>query len=392
MAKNAQCCFTWGWIIQILLWLAIIFIVVAHLTVENGVKIFSIILFSFSYLAYLITACCSPMCSYLFNKHKADSIHNYMKTLYYNPPIIEWHVECYHYVTRHHTTRDSKGNTKHHTSEEKVVTHRETERLNYYTWRDISGLFLLDSHKVFQGEKKVYIKLELALNVEFADEITRLDYQRQKDSFYHRNRWRDSHISFRETTKVDGHKQYHMVRISDKRPPCVNGYMYLLLTFVFPIVELFKLYVNQFCIDQDYTLKKVLSTRYNLIEEEHAKTWVASVPQIVIFSQPAVIYNDAPQPMHNSPVLPSMDELETAKTFNHQVSFQHQPADNYTPHFTGQIPPQQEVSGQMYSSMAGNQQPSYYNNEANPNTSLPANQYPNNPELPGQTDLQEKLI
>jgi hypothetical protein len=82
------------------------------------------------------------------------------------------------------------------------VTHKESENFLYYSWRDISGLTLLDSHKVFRGPKKVYIKLELEKEIEFADDITRLDYQKQKDNFYYRNRWRDIHVDLSEVRDI----------------------------------------------------------------------------------------------------------------------------------------------------------------------------------------------
>jgi hypothetical protein len=334
---GTKCCITWCWIIQVLLWASIIFFIFGVTSRDDGLFSGSLATLITFYVIYVISNLCSPAMSYLCHKHGAFSIHNLMKQIFYNPPTIRWHVECYHYETSYHTHTDSNGNTRTETKSNRVTTFTGSRDFHYYTWRDVSGLFLLDSHKVYNGEKKVYIKLELNLDVDFADDITRLDYQRQKDDFYYENRWRDTHISFSESKIVNGFNQYNMVRISDYRPAGINCGWFLIFTFFFPFAEIYKMYVDSFCIDQDYTVKKVVSSRYNLQVEEHAQKWVVSLPTLVIFNQPQIVYNEAPNPIHNSPVLPSMEELEQAKNFSYSSTGN---KDNYTPHFQKESPSQ----------------------------------------------------
>jgi hypothetical protein len=315
-----------------------IFFIVGLTVGDQGLFSGSIATMITFYVIYIISNLCSPSLSYLCHKHGALSIHNLMKEIFYNPPTIRWHVECYHYETTYHTHTDSNGDTRTETRQHRVTTYSGSRDFHYYTWRDVSGLFLLDSHKVYNGEKKVYIKLELALDVNFADDITRLDYQRQKDDFYYENRWRDTHISFSESKIVSGFNQYNMVRISENRPPGVNWGYFLLFTFFLPMAEFYKMYVDSFCVDQDYTVKKVVSSRYNLQVEEHAQKWIVSIPTLVIFNQPQIVYNEVPSPIHNTPVLPTMEELEQAKSFTY--SSNHGNKDNYRPHFQKESPSQ----------------------------------------------------
>ncbi len=333
--KSDKCFKIWAWIIQVLLWIAIPFLIISLILYEwQDSQTATITTTSILYIIYVITNSCSPMCKYLFHKYSSDSIHKLMKNLFYNPPVITFRIECYHYETRVRTHRDSKGNT--HTSYErrKVTTWWGSEKFNYFSWRDISGLFLLDSGKVLQSEKKVYIKLALSKNFQFADDITRMDYQRQKDLFYSRNRWRDTHCSLTENRTINGFNEYNMVRISDKKPPCISGWAFLFFTYILPFSELFKMYINTFCVEQDYSIKKVLSTRYNLVQQEHAAPWVPHVPTVAIFDQPRVVYEELPAPLHDNPVLPSMDDLENAKSFTGvHGAMNENVGENYTPYF-----------------------------------------------------------
>ena len=158
MSCRSVCYKIWCWFIMLLLWLSILLIIIAftYRTVERG---FAIILILFSYFGYIITNSSSSTCKYLFNKHKTESIHELMKRNFSSPPKLIFHVECYHYETRTTTSTDSDGNSKTESKEEKVVTYTESRSFIFYTWRDTSGLFLLDSHKVFRNFNKTYIKL-----------------------------------------------------------------------------------------------------------------------------------------------------------------------------------------------------------------------------------------
>jgi hypothetical protein len=339
-----KCRRVWSWMVMLFLWASLILIIISASTEEIETLHIGIGFSIFFYIAYIITAFCSPTFSYLFNKHKADSIHDYMKGMFYTAPKLTWHIECYHYETRVHHHKNSDGSTSTTHERVKIVTHTASEDFHYYSWRDISGLFLLDSHKVFRSQKKIYIKLELDHDVDLADDITKYDYQRQKDDFYSRHRWRDVHVDLSERRHIPGLNQFNMVRISNVHPPCVNKWMYLLFVFILPLVEFYKMYVEQFCINQDYKIKKVISTRFNLNQPQHFEPYQHLVPALVIFEQPRMVYNEQTVLIHDTPSIPTLDELDEAKKFSNGFSYPqfnqggnvHQ---NYQPHF--QVPVQQ---------------------------------------------------
>jgi hypothetical protein len=327
MSCSSICYKIWCWVNMMLLWVSITFTIIAFIyqTEERG---FAIFLLFFFYIGYIITNSLSSTCKYIFNKHKSESIHELMKRNFSNPPKLNFHVECYHYETRTKTTTDSEGNTKTESSEEKVVTYSESRPFIFYTWRDTSGLFLLDSHKVFRNFYKTYIKLHIDLEVEFADDITKYDYYRTKDEFYNQNKYRDTHINISESKNVDGFETHNMVRITSTEPFGVNKFFFIIFLIILPFMEFYKIYVDLYCVHQNYKLKKIISSRYNVNSPEYAHKWEQEVPRMVIYNEPQVVYNRAPFPMHDSPNMPSLDEIEEAKN-NYEVYEQSERSVNF---------------------------------------------------------------
>jgi hypothetical protein len=297
-----------NWILQILV-LAVIIAIPILISMDPNNNLWMLILIFLTYIAYIINELCSPTFAYLRNKHKANTIHDYMNNLYTTPPTKTFHVECYHYETRIHTERDNNGETRTRTERVKIVTHRGSQDFYYYSWRDISGIFLLETSKFLDKDfKKAYIKLKVNLDVLYAEDGTHTDYIIQRDVFYCANRWRDQHMHTWETTTLPGLEKYNMVRVSDNKTPYVNKGMFLLFTLLFPFAEFYKIYVNQYCEDQTYTLKKVISSRNNLNQPTHFERYESMVPKLCIYGE-VIVYTKETVLIRSSPYMPSEDDL-----------------------------------------------------------------------------------
>lgn len=315
---ESKCRHFFNWFAQLGVLATLIFLLISIIGDDGdllGPAIGSFVTF---YILYIIMCFCSPTFRYLINKHKADSIHNHMEKLYYTPPTVTFHAVCYHYETYHYTETDSDGKTHHRTRTERVVTHSEYENFRFCSWRDVSGCFLLDSEKFLRKEnsQKVYIKLELDLDFDFADDMSRYDYEMQKTQFKMRNIYRDVHMDFTETQDISGFTKYNLVRITEETPACLNCGVYLLFTFIIPVVEFYKIYINSFCIQQDYTLKKVMSTRYNLNvpNEEFNNRFQNNVPKLIIYGE-EINFNNAPTDFNKVYDLPTEEELSESKKY-----------------------------------------------------------------------------
>ena len=313
--KERNCCYDFFcWFFQICVWMLIIIVIVLIINFNednNNIAVGVLVLF---YIVYLILEFCSPMSSYLCHKTTDIGIHQKMGEYFRTPPLITFYCECYHYVIRHHTRRTKNG-TRHYTTKEKVITYTETYNLPYYSERDVSGLFLLNGEKAYI-ERKHYIKLELNEEINFADAISYMDYQYQKEYFWRKNRFRDTHFYFNENRTIPGMIRHNLIKISEQEPCTVNYFFYFIFTII-PFVEFYKIYVNSFCIFQRFKVRKLVSTRYDLNQPVYANF----VPQINL-----VVQQYDYQPEYYNYVnneykvdLPTQEELEKAKEYQNFV-------------------------------------------------------------------------
>ena len=316
--KEDNCCYnTFCWIFQIAVWAAIavtvVLLIMDSLNGDAAGGMFGGL--GFIYVVYLILEFCSPTSKYLCNKSSDQGIYEKMGRHFRTPPEIRFHCECYHYVTRHHTRRDSQGRVEHYTTTERVTTYTETYSLPYYSERDVSGLFYLNCDAAYV-RRKHYIKLELKEEINFADAISYMDYEFEKDRFWRRNRFRDIHFDFTESRVVPGMVHHNLIKMTQEEPCSVNYGLFFLFT-ILTFSEFYKSYVNSFCVYQKFKVRKLVSTRYDLNQPVYQNF----VPQInIIINQ----YQYQPQDYNyiNNQIdvqLPTQEELERAKQYQSKV-------------------------------------------------------------------------
>lgn len=189
------------------------------------------------YILYLILEFCSGTCRYLLNKRSNEGIKAKMGQLFKSRPEIRFYVECYHYETQYYYVRNSRGEQERRSRQVRVVTHRETQFFNYYSVRDISGLLNLNCN-IAQIQRKCYIKLELDEEMNFADAISVSDYEREKEEFKERNRYRDDFMDFSEKWSLPGMVHHNLIKIGDYEPCTVNFFWY----FIFTLFTLAQIY------------------------------------------------------------------------------------------------------------------------------------------------------
>ena len=163
-----------------------------------------------------------------------------MANLIQTPPTIEFYCECYHYETRtvvysppkkgggrkgggprkvsrpsggHRTGgahRTGGGHPRVSHQRRRITTYRETAYFPYYSSRDVSGLFEINNSRE-EAMGKVYVKLEINPEINFADELSYMDYEHFRSHFYNRNRPRDQYMTYRETRYVKGLNNFNLV-------------------------------------------------------------------------------------------------------------------------------------------------------------------------------------
>ena len=206
-----------------------------------------------------------------------------MGTFFSAPPSIIFDCQCFHYEIVHYSSRDEKGNTSYHTRHNKVVTYSESYSMPFYSARDVSGLFYLNCDEAFV-KKKLYIKLELDEEINFADEVSYMDYEFYKEQFWRRNRFRDVYMDFNETRKVPGLVHHNLIKIGQKEPWFVSVGWFMFTTLL-TVCEFYKLYINTLFVYQKFKIRKILSTRYNLNDQAYDKKYSKLVPQLNLITE-----------------------------------------------------------------------------------------------------------
>ena len=267
------------------------------------------------YLVYIILEFCSPTAKYLCNKSSDQGTFEKMGRFFQACPVISFWCECYHYETTITYTTDSKGNTtKRESSPRKVVTHTDSYTFSYYSAKDVSGLFHLNCEKA-DIMKKHYIKLELVEEINFADTISRLDYETEKFSFMNRNRYRDTNFDFKEKSYIPGLKHHNLVKLDSKCNFMVNFFWFFLFTLL-SVAEFYKIFLESICIFQRFKIRKLISTRYSLDDK-----FQALAPKIDLITQQyqynKEYYNYQNDNYQVQP--PTESELEEARQYQDKI-------------------------------------------------------------------------
>ena len=327
--KNVNVSKLFCWIFSVTTWIAFAFSLY-FLNLEykhessNACYIFLVI----SYLIYIIIEFCSSTSKYLRNKKTGQEMYETMGKFFSAPPSIIFECQCYHHETVHYSTRDEKGNTHYETRTEKVVTYSETYNMPFYSARDVSGLFYLNCDEAYI-KKKLYIKLELKEEINFADAISYMDYQYYKEQFWKRNRFRDVYMDFNEKRKVNGLVHYNLIKIWENEP-CIVSFGWFMIFTLLTLCEFYKLYINTFFVYQEFKIRKIVSTRYDLNDQENEEKYSQLVPRLnLITKQYKYEPNTYGYVKQESQLdLPTKEELELASIYNDKVpDYQISPGD-----------------------------------------------------------------
>jgi hypothetical protein len=307
-----------GWTAQLAIWISLILLIVGIIIGGDIATVF-IINFCVFYLIYILIEFCSPIFSYLSNIQLGDSMYNKMKILFANYPEIKFHCECYHKRRNRIVRKDSQGREDVRYEEERVTTYVDDYVMPYYSCKDVSGLFFLNIPEA-QAKEKFFIKLSLGLEINFADAISYSDYIYQKEMFWQKNRFRDLYFDFNEKRTLRDYKKYNLVQIGNGIPKNVGKCYYALSVFLL-YCEFYKRFIDNFCINQHYKIRKIISTRYNLLSQQYVVMYQQLVPSLNLI-QNNYTYTTQETGYTNTSYncqLPTEEELKQAEQYSSYV-------------------------------------------------------------------------
>jgi hypothetical protein len=272
-------------------------------------------LFTFlvAYITYMIIQFRSGSCKYL--KHKSDSndknrrMESKLNELFRAKPKITFTCTCYHYETIILNDLDEQGKARTRKRKNKVITHEESFDFPYHSVRDVSGLFSIkDSIK----RKKDYIKLNLKLVISWADAISRADYEQQKNNFIEKNRTKDELMDFNEIRSLPDFNDKDIIEINHSSTCSVNLCWYI-ISVIFAFTEYYKWYIKSRRICQNFTIIKIISSRYNLLKKDKEK-FEEMKPKIEMSDKQLDYQNNDIGFVEDEELnLPSMEEIENAE-------------------------------------------------------------------------------
>ena len=228
-----------------------VFTILVIITHETTFIIFACI-FYFHYLIFeLGSSTLKSLCN-ISNQTINEIIENFIK----GKPNFYLKCECYH--------KEERRNGRDSTRTVEVITHSETIDYNYSSYRDISGLLILNTDKS-NIKGKYYIKLEINRKVYLPDENSISHYNSLRRNIIENNKHRDTYFRFLNVIDIEGLPNSYLINLNKHEEPwCIgNGFWYVIFTSL-SFAELYKIYVNSLIFHQTFTIKKVISISYDV--------------------------------------------------------------------------------------------------------------------------------
>lgn len=213
---------------------------------KQKLKIIYLIVFLLLYVIYFILEISSPMFKYICNKQK-KKIADKLISIFTKVPKIKL---------------KSKSKIRVNEYTKKIVS----KEFTIFSARDVSGLFVLNSDEE-TIERKKYVLLNLNEELILEDERTFSDYRKLKEDFIKENKLRNRNFQIEEEIKINGLKNYYMIKLNEEDSFFINKAFFIILT-LFSFVELYKIYINYISIYQEFTIKKIISSYRDLKNDE----------------------------------------------------------------------------------------------------------------------------
>lgn len=260
-----------NWICQIITWVLLIIVIISIIYKGFSTDIFiPFFFFAIGYITYLGINFSSKENILLSSIEENRPMFSYMEGLYTAAPVIRMKSVSYHFFNA--------------TKKNKVIAYKDEYEMPYYSYRDVSGVFMLDL-KDMKNNSKAYIQLALKKEINFADGVSYDDYMKRKNEFWTKNRYIDLLMDYKEERIIPGYTDTIFLKIDgQKGSMCMTRMFFWLCTF-FTFAEIYKIYFKSKCIFQTYTIRKLISTRFNLNDEEHMKKYKQFMPSLSLCNQ-----------------------------------------------------------------------------------------------------------
>jgi len=226
-----------------------------------------------TYLIYIGLEVTSLTFKYLEDFDSNSTIKNKMDYWIKLKPDISIEWDCYHYETRTHTETDSQGRKSTYTEEEKISKDYGTYKFNYFSCRDISGKFTLESNSCL----KSYILLNITSSVEFADEETIAAYNKELERIKSYSS-KDTDFDLKEM-KIIHFLSENQILLTNKCCCCFLNKCIFMFFVLIGIGEIYKILFYCMGSVKYFTVKKAVS-RKDLGDNKYSEKYYMQNPSI----------------------------------------------------------------------------------------------------------------
>lgn len=236
------------------------------------------------------------------NYNQGTKISDYIEGLFRSPPIMTFNVEQFHYER-------SGKNTK------PVVTLKNKENFGYYSWKDISDRICIPSEII---SSHTFVKAIIKTEILFADPISYADYDRKNFEFRQRPMVKDANETFYEEKSILNYEEkkdgeyFSFGTFNCLLNPCFIVFM-VIIGLPLPIY----LYLEKKTFYMEIKVRKIVSTRYNLLEGEFANRFSMLSPSMEIDGKEEVLPANKVTGViiENQKALPTKEELDDSMKF-----------------------------------------------------------------------------
>ena len=280
-----------------------------------------LILFLTFYSGYLLLEFLSPEWRFLCKCKKKSTINEKFSQIIKLTPKITWNIISYHNEIQYNMKRNGEGKIEPITSYLKMITHRASGNMTFYSSRDISGTLTIDC-ELLNIKRLTEIELVLTNEIILCDDFTKADYENKKKAFILENK-KDELYEITEKIEIQGLDKSYTVRVYDISSCGIISYF---LFSIFALGDFFSCcyFGNKYNCNSDiinnhqyyYKIKKAVSNRESLNQDKYDIIYNQSNPKIDLISkqyiyEPSEFIIDDPNYNISAPSsLPLKEEIE----------------------------------------------------------------------------------
>ena len=186
-------------------------------------------------------------------------------------------------------------------------------KINYYSLKDISGLFILDIDKTIENNLSFLLETNIADEVSFRDYLLKIFLLRKKHKLV------DCHIKINE--QIKGLFDNHFIYSKNHCKTFILNKFFLCIAIIFTFIEIIKYIIETSSFKQTFKIRKLISFREDLNKDKYYLKYKKCNPLIIINDK--IISFDK-----NETILlikehylgePNEEEIEKAQIFSYKI-------------------------------------------------------------------------